>query len=212
MNTISEIERRPSPAPMPQSLCWNGESLWMGSMETKTVYQLDPTTLSVLWEVKAPGTPFGITYIENELRVLCGETEEDNRIIRRLIPGHGFDTVFNIPCPEDTGSQLGFDGSNLHVSQWYNKRVLALEEEGQVLKSYTSPHGIAGQVIVEDSIYLLTTDDESTDEYFLTRIDTKTGTAEDVASVPFQGRSLAHNGKHFLSNHRSKNEIVSFTI
>jgi len=41
-------------------------------------------------ESAAPGTPYGITAIENELRVLCGETADDNRIIPALHPAAWF--------------------------------------------------------------------------------------------------------------------------
>lgn len=197
---------------MPQGLAWRDGSLWMGSMDTKIVYRIDPTSWTVQWQAQAPGTPFGITSIGSELRVLCGETEEDNRFIRRLIPGHGFDSKFKQPCPEDTGSQLGFDGHQLHVSQWYNLRVLALNKEGGVERTYAAPHGIAGQCIVDGSIYLATTDDEETDDYFLTRIEQATGKAEDIAQIPFPARALAFDGEAFWTNHRAAHQTVRFAI
>jgi len=210
MNPINELSRLNSLAPLPQGLAWQDGTLWMGSMDTKIVYLIDPSSWTIQWLVQAPGTPFGITVIGDELRVLCGETEEDNRYIRRLMPGRGFDSAFKQPCPEDTGSQLGFDGQQLHVSQWYNKRVLALNKEGGVEKIYNSPHGIAGQCIVDGSIYLITTDAEETTEYFLTRIDQATGQAEDIATVPFQARALAFDGEAFWTNHRDANQTVRF--
>ena len=211
MNPINELSRIDSIAPLPQGLAWRDDSLWMGSMDTKIVYQIDPSSWrTIKWQVQAPGTPFGITAVGDELRVLCGETEEDNRFIRRLIPGHGFDSKFKQPCPDDTGSQLGYDGQQLHVSQWYNQKVLALNEDGGVEKTYNSPHGIAGQCIVDDSIYLITTDAEETTEYFLTRIDPATGQADDIATVPFQARALAFDGEAFWTNHRAANQTVRF--
>ncbi len=210
MNAIQEIKRLASPVTRPQSLAWHHNHLWMGSMDTKTVYQIDPESWTVLWEVKAPGVPFGMVSIGDELRVLCGETEEDYRIIRRLIPDRGFDTVFKLPCPDDTGSQLGFDGSNLHVSQWYNKKVLTLGEDDQVIRSVDSPHGISGQTIIDNQIYLATTDAEETDEYFLTRIDPATQTATDIATIAFGARALAFDGQNFWTNDRENHEIVCF--
>ena len=44
-----------------------------------------------------------------ELRVLGGGTVDDNRFIRRCVPGQGFGPTFRLPCPDDCGSQLGFD-------------------------------------------------------------------------------------------------------
>ena len=188
---------------MPQGLAWHNENLWMGSMTNKTVHQIDPNTGESIWETPAPGTPFGITSVDDELRVLCGETEEDFRIIRRLVPNEGFNTNFNLPCPQDTGSQL-------HVSQWYNKIVLSIDNNGNVQRSYESPHGIAGQVIVDNRIYLVTTDAEETNEYFLTQVDLESDTATDIAKIPFPARALAFDGKNFWTNHRAADQIVCF--
>ena len=183
-------------------------------MATKFVYQIEPETWTVRWQIEAPGVPFGMVWIGKELRVLCGETDEDNRLIRRCIPGQGFDSTFKIHCPDDTGSQLGYDGQHLHVSQWYNKRVLALDENGQVVRTVAAPHEICGQVVVDGSLHLLTTDDESTNDYFLTRItvDGDTPVAEDLARIPFQARALAFDGKHFWTNHREQHETVCFAL
>jgi len=210
MNNIEEIKRLASPAPRPQSIAWHYDTLWVGSMETETIYQINPDTWKVLWEVKAPGVPFGMVSIGDELRVLCGETAEDFRIIRRLIPDHGFDTVFKLPCPDDTGSQLGFDGTSLYVSQWYNKVILQLGIDEQVQKSLSSPHGICGQVFVGKSIYLATTDAEETDNYFLTQISLNSETATDIATIPFGARALTFDGQNLWTNDRENHEIVCF--
>ena len=185
----------------------------MGSLDTKKIYRIDPDNWTVTWETDAPGNPFGMTVIGDELRVLCGETDEDNRIIRRLVPQEGFDLDFSIPCPDDTGSQLGYDGANMHVSQWYNKRVLKADTRGQVIQEINLPHEPCGQVIVDGIIYALTTDDESANDYYLTRIDPRGDEPiiEDLAHIPFPGRALAFDGTHFWTNHRAANEIVCFT-
>jgi len=184
----------------------------MGSRETKCIYGINPTAWKVIWEVAAPGTPYGMTAMEGELRVLCGETANDIRIIRRCIPLCGFDGNFCIPCPDDTGSQLGYDGHRLHVSQWYPRKVLALGSEGQVERVINVPHGICGQVFVDGFIYLVTTDEEENGDYWLTRVDLRsvTPTIEDVARIPFAARALAFDGTRFWTNHREKNQIVSF--
>jgi hypothetical protein len=212
MNDIKELQRLASPAPKPQSLAWDGMTLWMGSRETRRIYGINPTTWTVGWEIAAPGTPWGMTAVGTELRVLCGETAEDNRIIRRCIPGHGFDAKFGIPCPDDTGSQLGYDGQRLHVSQWYPKKVLTLGAEGNVERVINVPHGICGQVFTGGFIYLVTTDDETTTDYWLTRVDPRPTTPriDDLIRIPFAARALAFDGARFWTNHREQNEIVSF--
>jgi len=214
MNPIKELQRLDSPAPTPQALAYSKGHLWMGSLQTKKIYQLDTTSLRILWETDAPGSPFSIAVVGEELRVLLGETEEDNRIIRRCLPNEGFDPQCALHCPDDTGSQLGYDGENLYVSQWYKQSVLKLGSEGQVEATYQVPHGICGQVILGTNIYLITTDDETTNEYFLTRIDLSGSEPkiEDLASIPFPARALAHDGHNFWTNHRAANQIVCFNL
>jgi hypothetical protein len=212
MEDVHEVLRLPSPAPRPQSLAFDGARLWMGSIETERLYAIDPRTWTVGEEVQAPGKPWGMTVVGEELRVICGESDEDHRLIRRFIPGHGFRTSFAIPCPDDTGSQLGYDGDRLYVSQWYLHKILSLDERGTVGTVIDVPHGICGQVIVEGRFYLVTTDDEESDEYWLTRVDAREGKprVEDVARIGFKARALAFDGERFWTNHREADQIVAF--
>ena len=145
MKDIREIKRLASPMPKPQSLAWDGSTLWVGSRETRRVYALDPATLAIRWECAAPGVPYGMTVVDGgELRVLCSETANDNRIIRACIPRMGFDANFALACPDDTGSQLSYDGQRLHVSQWYPKKVVRLSRDGGVERVIQAPRGICG--------------------------------------------------------------------
>jgi hypothetical protein len=212
MLRIEELLRLPSPAPKPQSLAYDGTSLWMGSLETRHLYAIDPQRWTVREDVAAPGTPYGMTVVGDELRVLCGETDEDHRVIRRFVPGHGFRTKDMIACPDDTGSQLGYDGDFLYVSQWYNQKLVEIDETGKVMRRIDVPHGICGQVIVEGRFYLVTTDDEATDQYWLTCVDARAEPAQsrDLAHIPFAARGLAWDGTRFWTNHRENNEIVAF--
>jgi hypothetical protein len=212
MKNVEELLRLPSPAPRPQSLAFDGETLWMGSLETQRIYALDAHRWTVREEIQAPGKPYGMTVVGDELRVLCSETDEDHRVIRRFIPGHGFRTQSAIPCPDDTGSQLAFDGDRLYVSQWYNRKVLSLDEKGEVGTVIQAPHGICGLVVVDGCFYLATTDDETTDDYWLTRIDARgeQPKIEDVARIGFKARALAFDGERFWTNHREQHEIVAF--
>ncbi len=212
MKDITELKRLASPAPKPQSLAWDGATLWMGSRETKRIYGINPATWTVTWETAAPGTPYGMVAVNGELRVLCSETAEDHRIIRRCLPGHGFDAKFALPCPDDTGSQLGWDGRRLHVSQWHPQKVLRLGDDGQVERVIEAPRGVCGQVIADGIIYLVTTDDAATPRYWLTRVDPRPAKPkiEDLACIPFDARALAFDGRCFWSNHREQDQIVSF--
>ena len=212
MKDIQELQRLASPAPKPQALAWDGTSLWMGSLATERLYAIKPATWTVSWETPAPGKPWGLTAYDGELRVICSEGAEDNRVIRRCAPGKGFDEKFRIPCPDFCGAQLGWDGERLYVSQWYPKKVLGLSPAGKVERVIMAPRGICGQVIVDGVFYLVTTEAEETNEYFLTRIDARSGPpqCEDLARIPFAARALAFDGMNFWTNHREQGQIVSF--
>jgi hypothetical protein len=214
LKTIMEVMRMPSAAPRPQALAADGDVLWMGSLETCRLYCIDIAHWTVREETKAPGKPYGVTVMGDELRVLLSEGDDDHRIIRRYIPGHGFKHENAINCPDDTGSQLSFDGDRLYVSQWYNKKIISLSPNGTPGTVIDTPHGICGQVIIGGVFYALGTDDEDTNDYFLTRIDARNGTpkAEDIAHVPFKARSLAYDGSRFWTNHREQHETVAFTV
>ncbi len=212
MKRIEELQRLDSPAPKPQSLAWDGATLWMCSRETRHVYAIDPVAWQVRWETAAPGTPYGITMMGAELRVVSSETEEDHRILRRCLPYKGFDGQYGIPCPDDCGSQLSFDGKKLHLTQWYPKKLITLGDAGEVERVIVAPHGICGQAFVDGCFYLLTTDNEETTDYWLTRVDPRGAKPKikDLAQVPFAARGLVYDGARFWTNHREQNQIVSF--
>jgi outer membrane protein assembly factor BamB len=212
MKNVVEILRLLSPAPRPQSIAFDGALLWMGSRETRRLYALDPKTWDVREEAEAPGTPWGMTVVGDELRVLCGETDDDTRIIRRFVPAHGFKTSDSIPCPDDTGSQLAYDGDRLYVSQWYRKRILSLDDTGNVGTTIDVRHEICGQVIVGGRFFTVTTDKEDSDDYFLTRIDARgeRPVVDRIARIGFPARALAFDGERFWTNHREADRIVAF--
>ncbi|MGH7728553.1 MAG: hypothetical protein ACREM2_07180 [Vulcanimicrobiaceae bacterium] len=214
MNDVREILRLPAPAPRPQALAFDGELLWLGSITTSRLYALDPRRWTVSEEAQAPGKPWGMTAVGDELRVICGEGEADDRFVRRFVAGHGFKEREAFRCPDDTGSHLSFDGTHLYISQWYNRRILEVDARGSVLREIPAPHQICGHTQAQGFFYLITTEDESTDDYWLTRIDARNGSAvaEDLARVPFQARALAFDGERFWTNHRERHETVAFTI
>jgi hypothetical protein len=214
MQDVTESLRMPSPAPRPQAIAFDGEKLWMGSLDTSRLYAIDPHQWTVGDEATVPGKPWGMTVVGDELRVICGEGDEDHRVIRRFVPGHGFKTADAIDCPDGTGSQLSYDGSRLYVSQWYNKRILGIDERGSIVRSIEFPRGICGQCYADGAFYVLSTDDEDTDNYYLSRVraDGDTPSVEDLGRVPFAARALAHDGVKFWTNHREYNQIVAFTL
>jgi hypothetical protein len=184
----------------------------MGSVETQRLYAIDPLHWTVREESQAPGKPWGMTVVGDELRVIYGVGAEDDRVVGRFVPGHGFKDSETFACPDNTGSQLGYDGDFLYVSQWYNKSILQVSEKGKVLRTIATPRGICGMVVVNAKFYILNTDDEDSDEYFMTRIDARSEepVVEDLARVPFAARALTFDGERFWTNHRERGEIVAF--
>jgi hypothetical protein len=213
VENVTEILRLPSPAPKPQSLASDGTTLWIGSRETCRIYAIDRATWSARDEVEAPGVPWGMTVTGDELRVIYGEGPDDDRVVRRYVPGHEFTTTGGFRAPDGTGSQLGWDGDVLYISQWYNKRILGVDATGTVLSTAEVPHGICGQVVVQGRFYLVTTDDEENGPYWLTRVDARgdTPVCDDLAIIPFPARALTFDGEHFWTNHREADQIVAFT-
>jgi hypothetical protein len=98
------------------------------------------------------------------------------------------------------------------VSQWYNKKIVGIDECGNVVRTIDLPRGVCGQCFSDGSFYVITTDDEDSDQYFLGKVDAEGTNFQDLAHVPFAARGLASDGNRFWTNHRERNEIVAFTI
>jgi hypothetical protein len=208
---VTEALRLPSPAPRPQAIAFDGDKLWMGSIATDRIYAINPLQWTLIEEDTAPGKPWGMTVVGDELRVVCGVGDDDDRVIKRFVPGHGFKSQGTIDCPDFTGSQLSYDGTWLYLSQWYNRRILGLDEQGAIVRQIDVPHQICGQCFIDGHFFLVTTDDEETNDYFLTRVSANgEHRSEDLARIPFAARALAFDGSRFWTNHREANQIVAF--
>jgi hypothetical protein len=219
MQTLSEIEelyRVPSPAKAPQALAVDGTTLWMGSLETKRIYGVDSRQGRVFEENEAPGRPIGMCVVGDELRVLCSENgKEDNRFVRRYVPGHGFKDKDKFACPEDTGSFVAYDGDFLYLSQRFEKRILEIDDKGcQIRVVAHVPREITGMTIFGGCFYLATSDGVDSGDFRITKVDARKETPEitDLASVPFEARSLCHDGQRFWTNQRWEAQFVAFAV
>ncbi|MDE2483247.1 MAG: hypothetical protein KGN02_13800 [bacterium] len=210
MHAITELRRLPAPAPKPLGLAVDGKTLWMASRETNRLYAIDIDTWSANDEGEAPGGPFGITVLGDELRMVLGHGEEDDRYIHRFIPGHGFKSD-KVACPEFTGAHVAFDGDTLFLSQAHNKRILALDAQGNVVRTIDLPRVPLGMVIANRCFYLVTSDGDF-ENLQLTKVDAhgETPVVTELASIPFGARGLAFDGTRFWTSHRDANEIVAF--
>lgn len=211
MHDITEQRRLLSPGPRPQPVAIDGEHLWVGAWDTQRLYCIDAATWTVHEEADAPGRPYGMTVVGDELRVVVGIGEEDDRYIYRFVPGHGFKESDRIPCPDLTGSHLAFDGDTLFLSQMGHKRILSLDAQGNVLRELPLDRKPSGMTVLDGTFYVLSGDDEL-ENMSLMRVDAHDGTpkTQELASVPFAARGLSFDGVRFWTCHRDNNEIVAF--
>lgn len=212
VSAIEEIVRIPSPAPAPQALAYDGSLLWMGSWETLRIYAIDPHRGSVSEERAAPGKPVSAVAVGDELRFILSEGD-DNRFIRRYIPAHGFKTEA-IPCPEDTGSFLAFDGKRLWLSQRYNKRIIELDASLRPVRTVPVGEEIVGFAWCRGTVLLSTWLGRDRGGCRLATIDPSAAAPQPrfVATVPFVAISLAIDGDACWTNDFKKNEIVRFAL
>jgi hypothetical protein len=211
---ITERKRLASPAPTPQALTWDGSALWMGSRDLRRIYGIEVKTWTVFEEREAPGIPWAVVSTPEGLRVTSGEGPEDDRYLRRYLPGKGFSENERIPCPEFTGSYLGYDDEHLYLSQWYKHRILKLDQGGNILREIAIQAEICGYVFVDGLIYVLRGTEQGEGDWRIARLDPREETPqiEELARVPFQCRSLAYDGSHFWTNHREAGQIISFIL
>jgi hypothetical protein len=211
---IVEKRRLPSPAVTPQALEWDGNRkvLWMGSRDLRRIYAIDPEKWTVLKEQAAPGIPWAAVALNGEVRFTIGEGVDDDRYVYRYTTETGFSKMF--ACPECTGSYLSFDGRNLYLSQWYKKRILKFDDNGNVIHEIDVGAEICGHTFAHGSLYVLRGEEQPNEDWRIGRVNLqeKMPTVEDVAVVPFASRSLTFDGELFWSNFRAKDTIISFAL
>lgn len=188
----------------------------MSSIATKRIYSLDKATLSITSETQIPDGlhAWGLTKVGAELFVVTGREggPDDIRTIRRFVPGSGFDPTFSILCPDESGSHLSFDGQFLNLSQWYPRKIIALDQKGAPQRVLSSIHGICGHCFAKDAFWALSTDEENEGDYWLTRIDPRTGENRDIGRIGFPCRALAFDGENFWTNHRAAGQLVRLSM
>ncbi len=186
----------------------------MGSRDLRRIYGIEVKTWTVFEETEAPGIPWAAVSTPEGLRVTSGEGPEDDRYLRRYLPGKGFSERERVACPEFTGSYLSYDGEHLYLSQWYKHRILKLDPAGNILREFAIEAEICGHVFVDGLIYVLRGTEQGEGDWRVARLDPREEAPqiEELARVPFQCRSLAHDGNHFWTNHREAGQIISFAV
>jgi hypothetical protein len=211
---VIEKRRLRSPATTPQALAWDRtrKVLWLGSRDLCQIYAINPENGSVLSQEESPGIPWAAVVLNGELRFTIGEGADDDRYIYRYTPETGFSKLF--ACPEFTGSYLSFDGTNLYMSQWHNKRVLKFDDKGNVLRDIDIGAEICGHTFANGLLYILRGEEQPNEDWRIARLKSQEQAPEieDIAIIPFASRSLTFDGEFFWSNYRAKDMIVSFAL
>jgi len=216
MKNVVELHRLASPFPKPQAIYVDGATLWLSSRLTRKVYALDRATLKVTWECVVPGndTVWGLTKHGDALYAVCGvdAVDVDERRIRRIVPRQGFDPAFSVPTPDGMGSHLSHDGATLVLSQWYPQKLISIGADGKAGRVLRTPHQVVGHCFAPGAFFLATTTDEESNEYFVERLDPRTGEAKTLGRLGFSARGLAFDGTNFWTNHRDADQIVCFAL
>jgi hypothetical protein len=214
MQTIQQVNRRSAPAGRPFGLAFLDGTLWVGSWDTDKIYALDPQAWTVRREVEAPGRPYGIVALGNELRVVIAHGEEEDRYLYRLDPREGFDLASKTPCPDFTGSFLTSDGSTLYLGQMGFRRILILKPDATAEREIALPTRCAGLAFGPDRrFYMISADEEFEQLQFGTLdISKEAPPFEAISPLPEEARGLLHHGNAWWTSLRDANEVASFTV
>ena len=208
--TIKERKRLPSPAVTPQALAWNGKQLWVSSRDLGTLCKIDIAQWKAVEEIDPPGIVWAAVATNGAMHFTIGKGLNDDRYVYRYDSKNGFTKRF--ACPDFAGSYLSFDGENLYLSQWYEKRILKYDAKGNVIRKIDIGAEICWHTFVDGIIYVLRGQEKPNEDWRIARLDPSQEIPEikDLAVVPFACRSLTFDGENFWTNYREKDTIVSF--
>jgi len=211
MNDIQERDRHPAPGPRNIGIAAHEDRIWVGSVEEARIFEMNRANWANHSSADVPGEPIGMTANGEELLVVVGQGDDDDRYIYRFVPTRGF--FDKRPCPEFTGSHLAVDASgSLFLSQAHNRRILQLDSAGNIVRTIELPRVPVGMTILDDYFYLVTTENVDNNEAYLGRIGLNSeGAYEDLARIPFKARGLAYDATAFWSNDRGSQQVVVFT-
>jgi hypothetical protein len=210
LQSVEERGRFRAPGAEPMGLAFSNATLWISCRESHRLYAMEPASLAISEEVQTPGAPFGLAFFQDELYVVIGHgRDDDDRYIYRYIRGRGFEDD-PIACPNLSGVHLASDGQTLFLSQAHNRKLLALDPSGGVVKEIGLDRVPVGMTVVGNSFYLIT-GDRKFKNLQIGRLDPGEGAGvllRPMASIPFVARDLAFDGTCFWTADRNSNEIV----
>ena len=184
----------------------------MGSWETDRVYAMDPQTLRVGNEIQAPGRPYGMAVVGDELRAVVAHGDEDDRYLYRVHDG-AYDLASKTPCPDLTGSFMTARGSTIYLGQMHYQRILEMNPDYTVRRQIALPTRCAGFAFGPDGrFYMISADGEFENLSFGTLDVTQDRpNFESIRRLPDEARYLLHDGSTWWTSLRDANEIATFT-
>jgi len=185
----------------------------MGSWETDRVYITDPQTLQVRDEIQAPGRPYGMAAVGDELRIVVAHGEEDDRYLYCVRDG-AFDLASKTPCPDLTGSYMTAKASIIYLGQMHYQRILEMNSDYSLRRPIALPTRCAGFAFGPDGrFYMISADAEFENLNFGTLDVTQDRPQfESIRPLPDEARYLLHDGSTWWTSLRDANEIATFTI
>ena len=184
----------PKPAKNIVGLAWDGSALWAGDWETCMLFRLDVGG-KIQAQFEAPGRMYGMTFIDGALLSVIGDPQTDDRSIHRFNASTGSWDAAAMRCPDDTGSQLSWDGQRLWLSQRYNKRVLRLSPQGAIEHEIEVPAEVIGIHWSGPALWANLRFDKGASD--ITRFEREGAPAERLERYPSSFVSLAFDGDGF---------------
>lgn len=214
MNLPNIVEQRRLGAPTrtPQALAWDGRAMWMSSRDLGTLHKIDIGKWQPIAELDPPGVVWAGVASNGSMHFTIGKGLNDDRYVYRYNAKDGFTKLF--ACPDFTGSYLSYDGKHLHLSQWYEKRILKYDENGKIIGEINVGAEICGHTFVDGMLFVLRGVEKPNEEWRIARLDPRDEKpkVQDVAVVPFASRSLTFDGEQFWSNYRAADTTIAFTL
>jgi len=201
-----------APTITPQALAWDGRALWLSSRDLGTLQKIDVERWLATEELDPPGIVWAAVATNGAMHLTIGKGLNDDRYVYRYDSKNGFKKVFT--CPDFTGSYLSYDTGHLYLSQWYEKRILKYDDNGNIVRTIEVGAEICGHTFVDGMIFVLRGMEKPNEDWRIARLDPREDApeVEDLAIVPFASRSLTYDGKFFWSNHRAANETIAFSL
>lgn len=214
MNDVKELQRLASPGGRPQPLAFHNGTLWVGTWDDDSLYAVDRKTAKVSREVAAPGRPYGLATMGDELRVVIAIGPEEDRFLFRFHPETGFDEASKTPCPEFTGSHLACDGAKLYMAQLGKRRMIQIDDGAAIVREFPFPTRCLGIGFgAGGAFYMITADDEWENLAIATAdLNAPALRPSPVGKLNDEARGLAFDGSSWWTSYREASQIVSFNV